>query len=118
MTAQLAAEALRAADPTGPIHLIWSNKQHAWWGPNGGHYTQDVWEAGRWTLEGAEKAAAIHTWAPGKRPPEVVVIAPESGRVTLTVDEFRMAEHSTRRLAEEITHKGMADRRREQEAAS
>lgn len=96
-----------------PVYLVWSNKQHAWWGPKGRHYTQDVWQAGRYTQQDAGLACQMRTWEPGKQPPEVAVRAPESGRESLTIDEVRMAETFTRRLAEEITRKAMSDRDRE-----
>jgi hypothetical protein len=86
-----------------PMYLVWSNKQNAWWGPGGRRYTQDLWEAQRYTLADAEAACSIRTWEPGKVPPEVAVKAPESGRPPLTDEEIRYAPKQMRRLVDDIT---------------
>jgi hypothetical protein len=95
------------------VYIVWSNKQNAWWGPGGRYYTQDVWDAQRYSLEDAEKACGIRTWEPGKVPPEVAIKAPESGRAPLAPDEVEVADALARRLAAEVTRKVMADRQRE-----
>lgn len=111
LDAQLAADLAHAAGVS--TYLVWSNKQHAWWGPGGCRYTQDIWQAGRYTLEDAELACRMRTWEPGKVPPEVAVVAPESGRNALSLSEIQTADARTRRLAEEITLKAMRERARE-----
>jgi hypothetical protein len=91
-------------------YLIWSNKQNAWWGPYGTAYTQDIWEAGRFTLDDAERRSQIRMWEPGKPPPEVVVEAPETHLTLDTFEEIEAAPELTRRLVEEITRAAMRDR--------
>lgn len=93
------------------MYVVWSNKQNAWWGPGGRYYTQDVWEAQRYTLQDAEHACSLRTWESGKVPPEVAVQAPESGRPPLDAEEIQAAEVLMRRLADEVTRVGMREQR-------
>lgn len=87
---------------TEPMYLVWSNKQNAWWGPFGRYYTQDAWEAHRYTLEDAEHACTLRTQEPGKPATEIAVLAPESGRPPLTNEERRNVPELMRRLVEDI----------------
>lgn len=93
------------------MYLIWSNKQNAWWGPNGGNYTPDIWEAGRFTLEDAEQRCNIRTWEPGKVPPEVAVAAPETYLTLDTYEEIEAVPAFVRGVVEEITACAMRERR-------
>jgi hypothetical protein len=93
-------------------YLIWSNKQNAWWGADGRNYTQDIWEAGRFTLDDAERRCSIRTWEPGKPPPEVAVGAPETHLSLDTYEEIEAAPELTRRLVEDIRRVGMRERDR------
>jgi hypothetical protein len=93
-------------------YLIWSNKQNAWWGPYGRNYTQDIWEAGRFTFDNAEHRCSIRTWEPGKPPPEVIVEAPETHLTLDTYEEIEAAPELTRRLIEDITRVGMREHNR------
>ena len=93
-----------------PKSLIWSNKQNAWWGPAGKNYTQDIWEAGRWTLEDAERNCVIRTWEPGRPPPEVAVEAPETHLALSTFEEIEAAPVLTSRLVDEITRLALRER--------
>lgn len=93
-------------------YLIWSNKQNAWWGPGGRNYTQDIWEAGRFTLGDAEHRCSIRTWEPGEMPPEVTVEAPETHLPLDTYEQIEAAPELTRRLVEEITRVAMRERDR------
>lgn len=98
-----------------PMYLVWSNKQNAWWGPGGRRYTQDLWEAGRYSLADAETACGMRTWEPGKVPPEVAVMAPESGREALTLDEIRCAPQQMRSLIDGVIRVVMRERAAEAE---
>lgn len=91
-------------------YLIWSNKQNAWWGPNGKRYVHDMWDAGRFTLDYAEACCRIRTWEPGTPPPEVVVQAPESHMPLDTFEQIDAAPVITMRLVGDITRKAMRDR--------
>lgn len=71
------------------VYLVWSNERGAWWGPNGGSYRSNVFDAGRYDEAGARKACGLRTWPLGKPPPEVMVLAPENGKEHFTVDEIR-----------------------------
>lgn len=81
-----------ASPPPGhpaDVYLVWSHKQRAWWGPEGHGYRYDVWEAGRYSRAAAVHACGLRTWEPNTVPPEVAVLAPESGRRLLSVAEIR-----------------------------
>jgi hypothetical protein len=93
-----------------PMYLVWSNKQNAWWGPGGRNFTQDVWEAQRYTLTDAEAACSIRTWEPGKVPPEVAVQAPEMWMLLDTFEEIEAAPTLTRRLVDDVTRVAMRER--------
>ncbi len=95
---------------TATQYLIWSNKQNAWWGPDGRYYVQDVWDAGRFELADAEKRCAIRTWGPGKLPPEVAVEAPETHLPLDTFEQIEAAPTITRRLVDEVTRCAMRER--------
>lgn len=42
-------------DPKSKMWLIWSNEHEAWWRPDGGGYSSDVGDAGRYALADAVK---------------------------------------------------------------
>ncbi len=92
------------------IYLVWSNKQHAWWGPDGHDYRHDVWEAGRYSEAAARHACGLRTWEPNKLPPEVAVLAPESGRESLTPDQIRAVPDIMRQRIKEATEVAMQAR--------
>jgi hypothetical protein len=94
-------------------YLIWSNHQNAWWGPNGGHYVQDIWDAGRFDLDDAEQRMQIRTWEPGRLPPEVAVKAPESHMPLDTWEQIECAPEITRRMVDDITRVAARERFRE-----
>ncbi|GGN39672.1 hypothetical protein FHR83_006668 [Actinoplanes campanulatus] len=91
-------------------YLIWSNKQDAWRGPGGKAYTQDIWEAGRFSLNDAEARCRIRAWEPHRPPPEVVVEAPETHLPLDTFEEIEAAPELTRRLVHELTRVAMRER--------
>jgi hypothetical protein len=93
-----------------PMYVIWSNKQNAWWGPEGKAYTQDSWEAGRFTLDDAGQRCRIRTWEPGKLPPEVAVEAPETHLPLDTFEQIEAAPVLTRRLVDEVTRCALRER--------
>lgn len=67
------------ASQGGACWLIWSNYHRAYWGPNGGGYS-DVAGAGRYTLGEALSWAgrrSVDPSDPRSNPPELVVPAPE-----------------------------------------
>lgn len=74
--------------PPAPVYLIWSAIQGAWWGSGGKRYVHDVWAAGRYDEAEARKACEMRTWANGAQPPEVMVLAPESGRGPFAAGEL------------------------------
>jgi len=80
----------------------------------GRRYTQDLWEAQRYTLTEAEHACSIRTQQPGKPSTEIAVKAPESGRPPLTDEEIRYAPELMRRLVDDINR---MDRRERAEAS-
>ncbi|UBU10000.1 hypothetical protein [Nonomuraea gerenzanensis] len=67
-------------------YLVWSNHHHAYWGASGG-YTTNWLTAGRFNSEQAAERCSRRTWEPGKPPPEVMILAPDSER-----DSFHIAE--------------------------
>jgi hypothetical protein len=72
------------------IYLVFSNHYRAYWGPNQSGYTEDVWEAGRYTHDEAKVICQARGRRQGDEPPhEVVVLAPEAGRQVFTVSEIR-----------------------------
>ncbi len=71
------------------VYLVWSNDRGAWWGPGGGTYRSNVFDAGRYDEAGARRACGLRTWPLGKPPPEVMVLAPENGKEHFTLDEIR-----------------------------
>jgi hypothetical protein len=97
-----------------PMYLVWSNKQNAWWGPGGRYYTQDLWEAQRYTIADAEHACQIRTQQPGKPSTEIAVRAPESGRPPLTDEELRYAPELMRRLVADVNRMDRRERAREE----
>lgn len=97
-----------------PMYLVWSNKQNAWWGPCSRYYTQDVWEAHRYTLEDAEAACKVRAWEPSKNSPEIAVKAPECGRPPFTDEELRFLPQQMRRLIEDLNRMDLRERTREE----
>lgn len=95
---------------------MWSNKQNAWWGPNGHSYRHDVWAAGRYDLAGANDACGRRTWEKGKPPPEVAVLAPEADQPTFTPDEIRDMDAVMAKRVRKATRAAM--RARTEEAAA
>jgi hypothetical protein len=79
-------------------HLLWSNRWNAWWGPNRSGYTNDVWQAGRYTR--SEAVAEARCDAHETPPPIVAVPAPEAGLDTFTAAELAgVGELMRRRVA-------------------
>lgn len=66
-----------------PSFLIWSFEHNLWHKANGAGYTSDLWSAGRYAKDGAERVA----W----HEKDVVVLAPEYGMDAMTVEEIRVA---------------------------
>ncbi|WP_031166005.1 hypothetical protein [Streptosporangium roseum] len=95
----------------GSTYLVWSNKQHTWWGPNGSGYTADVWSAGRYDETEAIKACGMRTWSQGSQPPEVMVLAPENGRAAFTLDDIRAVPDLMRKRIREATRRAIAERK-------
>ncbi len=100
-----------------PQYLVWSNKQNAWWGPYGRYYTQDVWEAHRYTLQAAEHACTLRTQQPGKPSTEIAVKAPECGRPPFTVEELRFLPQQMRMLIDDLNRMDWRERAREEAGA-
>jgi hypothetical protein len=92
------------------IYLVWSNEATAWWGPNGGRYTADIWSAGRYDETEARKACDMRTWSLGKPPPEVMVRAPEADQPTFTADDLRAMPNLMWKRVEDATREAMAQR--------
>jgi len=65
------------ARESGQRYLVWSNKQHAWWGHRGTGYRQDVRQAGYFSLDQAQECITRRTWVPGGWSPEVAIPAPD-----------------------------------------
>lgn len=98
------------APPDSNVYLVWSNDAGTWWGPNGRAYTGDIWSAGRYTRDEAEKACAMRTWSLGAPPPEVMVLAPENDRPQFTVDDLRALPIVMRARVDAATAAAIADR--------
>lgn len=96
--------------PPAPAYLVWSNTQGAWWGPDGRAYRHDVWKAGRYNEAEATKAIAGRTWANGKPPPEVMVLAPEHGRGPFAAAEIAGIPEQMRKLVDIETKRRMVER--------
>lgn len=95
--------------------LIWSHYHNCWWGPDQSGYTSDVWRAGRYTKAGTKQCLTRGSWPlhgqENDRPPEVAVLAPESGRTVFSLTDIlampalmldRIERATKRRIAEEI----------------
>lgn len=91
-------------------YLVWSNDARSWWRANGTGYTHDVWSAGRYDAAEALKACGMRTWSQGVSPPEVMVLAPEDGRDTFTVDDIREVPALMRSRIDEATKQAIAIR--------
>lgn len=96
--------------PDRNIYLVWSNDAGSWWGPNGGGYTGNVWEAGRYNRDEAVKACGMRTWSLGAPPPEVMLLAPENGQRRFTVDDLRALPALMERRIAEATAAALATR--------
>lgn len=95
---------------TAVQYVIWSNKQNAWWGVGGKNYTQDIWAAGRWPLDEAERLCNIRTWEPRRPPPEVAVQAPETHLPLDTFEQIEAAPTLTRYLVDAATSVALRER--------
>lgn len=105
-------------EPPVRFYLVWSNEHDAWWKPNRRGYTHDVWQAGRYAEKEAAEVCrkAAYGWRGGSPPPEVMVLAPENGRESLTVDELHVVSDVMRVRAEEATAKAIAERKAAQQS--
>jgi ribosomal protein S27AE len=96
-----------AVDPVdGLPHLLWSNRWNAWWGPNRSGYTNDVWQAGRYTR--SEAVAEARCDAHETPPPIVAAPAPEAGVDSFTAAELAGVGELMRRRVEAATAAAIA----------
>jgi hypothetical protein len=98
-------------------YLVWSNEHRAWWRQNGSGYTQDVWTAGRYDEAQAIEACTRRSWEPGRPPPEVKVLAPESGQDTFTVADIQAIPEQMQARVKEATRAAIRERRARRAAA-
>lgn len=79
-------------EPSPPVYLIWSTHHDAWWGPRYAGQTPDVWAAGRYGPNDAERET--HAW-----PASIMVLAPEHGKTAMTLEEI---QHAPRLMADRV----------------
>lgn len=88
--------------------LVWSHYHHSWWGPDMHGYTNDLWKAGRYTESVAKRRCLTRGGWPNHGqektpPPEVLVLAPESGHEFFTAAELATIQAVMRQRIDDAT---------------